>query len=436
MEEHFDYIILGTGITECVLSWALSTKGHKVLQIDRNESYGSDMRTYRYTELEAKYANCSMIDELVGLDREFCIDLLPKLLLADGGVKKFLETSGVFDIVEFVKISESYIFKNKRKHNIPCSEGAALKSGIVGIMQKPKVVSFFWDVRNFCNMSEEERMNSYANVTMEQHFNSFRLNKDAKEFIGHAIALNLDDSYLNDPAIVTLRNIELYLTSLLSYGDQLKSPYIYPMYGSSEISQAFSRKAAICGATFRLNCPVLAIAPVNGGFEVSIEDKIEKKTAKLRCKKLLGDPSYFPSMVSKTGSVIQSTCIIKGDVKLHNTKAATQVIFLASELGRVNDVFLLILSDMENACPKGYKIAMISTVAETSNPEDEISRIISMLGDVQKIFVEKRCLYEPSSSQDNIYISRSVDQSTHFESIYLDVLRLAKELKIEGVFEN
>jgi Rab GDP dissociation inhibitor len=36
----YDVIVLGTGLTECVLSGVLSVKGKKVLHIDRNDHYG------------------------------------------------------------------------------------------------------------------------------------------------------------------------------------------------------------------------------------------------------------------------------------------------------------------------------------------------------------------------------------------------------------
>jgi RAB protein geranylgeranyltransferase component A len=43
MEEiakEYDVIVLGTGLTECILSGVLSVKGKKVLHIDRNDHYG------------------------------------------------------------------------------------------------------------------------------------------------------------------------------------------------------------------------------------------------------------------------------------------------------------------------------------------------------------------------------------------------------------
>lgn len=38
----YDFIVLGTGITECVLSGILSMEGYKVLHLDRNDYYGGE----------------------------------------------------------------------------------------------------------------------------------------------------------------------------------------------------------------------------------------------------------------------------------------------------------------------------------------------------------------------------------------------------------
>lgn len=40
--EHFDVIILGTGLTECILSGILAMEGKKVLHLDRNPYYGGE----------------------------------------------------------------------------------------------------------------------------------------------------------------------------------------------------------------------------------------------------------------------------------------------------------------------------------------------------------------------------------------------------------
>ncbi|RSL38744.1 putative secretory pathway GDP dissociation inhibitor 1 [Fusarium sp. AF-6] len=40
--KEYDVIVLGTGLTECILSGVFSVKGKKVLHIDRNDHYGGE----------------------------------------------------------------------------------------------------------------------------------------------------------------------------------------------------------------------------------------------------------------------------------------------------------------------------------------------------------------------------------------------------------
>lgn len=41
-DDSYDVIVLGTGLTECVISGLLSMEGKKVLHIDRNPYYGGE----------------------------------------------------------------------------------------------------------------------------------------------------------------------------------------------------------------------------------------------------------------------------------------------------------------------------------------------------------------------------------------------------------
>lgn len=43
--------MLGTGLTECILSGLLSVEGKKVLHMDRNEYYGGDSASLNLTQV-------------------------------------------------------------------------------------------------------------------------------------------------------------------------------------------------------------------------------------------------------------------------------------------------------------------------------------------------------------------------------------------------
>lgn len=90
-------------------------------------------------------------------------------------------------------------------------------------------------------------------MTMQQLFSEFGLDENTASFVGHAMALQTDDTFLNRPAIETVKEIQLYCYSLERYG---QSPYLYPIYGLGGLPEGFSRLCAINGGTYMLNTPV------------------------------------------------------------------------------------------------------------------------------------------------------------------------------------
>lgn len=84
MEEEYDCIVLGTGLTECVISGMLSVHGKKVLHIDRNKYYGGESASLTPLEqLYEKFQLGSPLEEM-GKGRDWNVDLIPKFLMAGG----------------------------------------------------------------------------------------------------------------------------------------------------------------------------------------------------------------------------------------------------------------------------------------------------------------------------------------------------------------
>ena len=55
LDTDYDVIVLGTGITECILSGLLSVDGKKVLHIDKQDHYGGEaasVTSVSYTHLD------------------------------------------------------------------------------------------------------------------------------------------------------------------------------------------------------------------------------------------------------------------------------------------------------------------------------------------------------------------------------------------------
>ena len=77
-------------------------------------------------------------------------------------------------------------------------------------------------------------------------------------------------------------------------------------------------------------------------------------------------------------------------------------------------------------CAQGLRIAIISTTVETNNPEAEIQPALALLGSVVEMFVSVSDLHEPTNDAkaESLYITKSYDATSHFESSSKDVLAI------------
>ena len=80
-------------------------------------------------------------------------------------------------------------------------------------------------------------------------------------------------------------------------------------------------------------------------------------------------------------------------------------------------------SSTHNVCAKGIYVAIVSTIVETDKPELEIRPGLNLLGPIHEKFVSVTDLYTPTSTgqEDNIFITRSYDATSHFETVVEDV---------------
>ena len=78
----------------------------------------------------------------------------------------------------------------------------------------------------------------------------FGLETNTIDFIGHAVAMFTNDDFLENAAIDTINKIKLYMKSIGRFGE---SPFIYPIWGLSGLSEGFSRLCSLYHGTYMLN---------------------------------------------------------------------------------------------------------------------------------------------------------------------------------------
>lgn len=230
---------------------------------------------------------------------------------------------------------------------------------------------------------------------MDQVYSKFGLEAGTKDFIGHAMALFLDDAYLHKPAREAYERILLYVNSMARYG---KSPYIYPLYGLGELPQGFARY--LSKFLFNIDClqslvertcwtsklmkssmrmvlrqvfavatklqrprPSLAIHPTFPAKFVVLERSFER---------FVYFNILFPTLTMPIPFNSSSLRIKLVDVTVLDTLST-----------RVNlDIYIAEVSAAHNVCAKGHYLAIVSTIVETDNPQIEIKPGLDLLGPI------------------------------------------------------
>jgi len=111
MEEVYDVVVLGTGLTECILSGLLSVDGKKVLHMDRNDYYGGDCASLNLQQAWTHFEQSGQVPENLGKARNYNIDLVPKFLMANGKLVKILLHTRVTRYLQFKSVDGSYVTK-------------------------------------------------------------------------------------------------------------------------------------------------------------------------------------------------------------------------------------------------------------------------------------------------------------------------------------
>ncbi|OAY35745.1 guanosine nucleotide diphosphate dissociation inhibitor At5g09550 [Manihot esculenta] len=425
MDEEYDVIVLGTGLKECILSGLLSVDGLKVLHMDRNDYYGGESASLYLNELWKRFRSEEKPPEQLGASREYNVDMIPKFMMANGALIRILIHTNVTKYLNFKAVDGSFVYNKGKIHKVPANDVEALKSPLMGLFEKRRARKFFIYVQDYDENDPKSHEGLDLNkVKARDVISKYGLEDNTVDFIGHALALYLDENYLDEPALDFVKRMKLYADSLARFRGG--SPYIYPLYGLGELPQAFARLSAVYGGTYMLRKPECKVEFDADGKAYGVTS--EGETAK--CKKVICDPSYLPDKVKKIGKVTRAICIMSHPIPNTHDSHSAQVILPQKQLKRKSDMYLFCCSYAHNVAPKGKYIAFVSTEAETDDPRTELKPGIDLLGPVDEIFYDSYDRYEPNNQPDvdNCFISTSYDATTHFETTVEDVIKMYSKI--------
>ncbi|KAK4536413.1 hypothetical protein CDCA_CDCA08G2438 [Cyanidium caldarium] len=423
----YDAVILGTGLTECILSGLLSKRGLRVLHVDRNPYYGGACASLDLTQMYERFTDGALIPAELGNPRAYNIDLVPKLIMATGQLVQILLHTDATKYLEFKLVDGSFVHTGDKPHKVPVTAMDALRSSLFSLLEKNRCRQFF----SYINAYEPDDAATHNKLdlhkmSMRELYDYFGLQDTTRTLVGHALALYRNDAYVDAPALETVLRVKMYARGIARYGS---SPYIYPQYGLGELPQAFARLSAVHGGVYMLNANIERVLfDESTGRVCGVCDADGRRAT---CHLVVGDPSYFPDRVTRTDAVVRCYCILRAPPEHTRESHSCQIILPHRQVRppRAHDIYVLVLGHTHRVAAPGKYIALVSTTVETDAPAQEVEPGLRLLGGESNIvarFVTVDDVYEPvdDGRRDGVFVSKSYDATTHFETATADVLDL------------
>ena len=208
----FDYVVLGSGLTNSLLCGLLATKKNaSILHVDSERYYGGNSASLNLNALFRKTLNRDPTDEereIFGNSSDYNIDLVPKAMLSCGKLSKILAHAKALRYLDFKRIGETYMYKGSRMKlfPVPATVAAAIKSDMMGFFQKRRFRQFLSFVEK-CDPEDAKCLSELKydvrKITMSELYKIFGLGKTECDLAGHVLGLQRNDTYLEEPAIRT-----------------------------------------------------------------------------------------------------------------------------------------------------------------------------------------------------------------------------------------
>ena len=453
----YDVVIMGTGVTESILSGLLSMDGKKVLHIDRNPFYGDSGASLNVTSLWNKFLPNEPVPPELGANREWNVDLIPKFVMAYGKLVKLIIKTKVSDYLSWKCVEGTYVYQWKKGgffskeggkiEKVPANDKEALSSDLMSLFEKRRCQKFFQFVQQFDPKKPETfKKNDPKGKKFGDFMKYFELEDNTIDFVGHAIALYETDDFINKPAVDVIGQIQLYMDSVGRFGD---SPFIYPVYGLAGIPESFSRKCAVYGGTFMLNVGLKSLEYDAETNMSTFRGVFENEEGFAKTKMVIGNPAYFQELghgekIKPLGKAVRVICILDHIIPNTGNSNAVQIIIPQKQTGRKSDIYIMMIGPSHGVCKKGYYLAIISTTLEVKSIDEDLKLAYEIIGPIKHKFVTEEVMYTPISqtAQNNWHITDTLDPTSHFEQAADNVLKIYKsitgkdlDLNIENIQE-
>ncbi|KAG2139765.1 FAD/NAD-P-binding domain-containing protein [Suillus clintonianus] len=315
MDNHFDVIVLGTGLTESITAAALSKAGFKVAHIDPNPYYGADEASLSLDELAQwvdhhKEDNYSVTHygELPPHARQYSVSLAPSVIPSIGPFISSLIASGVSRYGSFKLLGRVVIYDGGILKDVPQSKDDIFQSKAMSLLEKRRVTRFLMFAGGEFENSKE--LHGQENSPLLDFLQKkFLLSEATARAITYALGYCY---FVSETTLPALHRIRDYLKASGRYGS---SSFLVGYYGGSgEIAQGFCRAAAVSGGVYILGrsvTRVVSVDPVEPEYSVLTSDlprfavEVDDFPDRLHCRCLISSATLLPGHLRTLADIIR-----------------------------------------------------------------------------------------------------------------------------------
>jgi RAB protein geranylgeranyltransferase component A len=278
---------------------------------------------------------------------------MPRLIYSNSEVVDKLVQSGVADYLEFRSVRTGVMWTGSAFEVVPCNKAEIFQAANITMLEKRLLMRF---IENCQKMLELDGLDDHKDFT--SFMEEMKLTRRLQEILLYGVLIHQGGSLSVGTAVTRLRQ---YSESLGKYKDN--KALLYPMYGSSDISQAYCRLAAVYQAIYCLSVDFTAapaIDPVEHQFVVhtSLGDIRAKQVV---CGAAYADQSFDSSVECVSQAQFLHGCIIS-PVELFAVEDGDPVLLSVPPgcFNNANPIYILQLSSSTNTVAADHFLYHVS----------------------------------------------------------------------------
>merc|ERR1719370_471661 len=285
--------------------------------------------------------------------RKFNLDLTPRLLFARGPMVELLISSNISRYTEFKSVTRVLTLLDGKLEQVPSSRSDVFNTKHISVVEKRVLMKFL------TQCLQEEEGEEELDKTFGDFLKVHKLTPNLTHFVVHSIAMTHPDF----PQAVGLKATRKFLSSLGRFGP---TPFLWSMYGTGELPQAFCRLCAVFGGIYYLGRTLDGLVVKEGKAEAVVTEG-----RRIQCDQVVLPASLVPKELRlgepevSTASCSRAVLLSKASLLPTDKEQLTFLSLPKQKDGlRGSAAHLIEVGAGTAACPKGLHLLHASTAGE------------------------------------------------------------------------